>query len=76
MGLVAVDVGGTHARFAQAKINSDGTVELGDEWKAKVADHPDFGSAWREFLKSESRNRSGFGDNRYRGIGELAGIAR
>lgn len=54
MELVAVDVGGTHARFALAKVGGGGEVRLGAEWKTKVADHPDFVSAWREFAGQQT----------------------
>jgi glucokinase len=56
MELVAVDVGGTHARFAQAKVDPGGAVTLDAEWKTKVADHADFVSAWREFAGRRAGN--------------------
>ena len=46
--LVAVDVGGTHVRFALANV-ANGTIALGDSVTLETADHPDLESAWHAF---------------------------
>jgi glucokinase len=47
--LVAVDIGGTHARFALARIEEDGTVSLADPVTLKTADHTTLQSAWEAY---------------------------
>lgn len=49
MEIVAVDIGGTHARFAIARINADGTPELGEPETLHTADHASFQTAWQDF---------------------------
>jgi len=46
--LVAVDVGGTHARFALASVD-DGNIALQEPVTLETAAHPGPESAWREF---------------------------
>ncbi|MGZ3233734.1 MAG: glucokinase [Croceibacterium sp.] len=46
--LVAVDVGGTHARFALASIEN-GKISLDEPVTLETADHRGLDSAWREF---------------------------
>jgi glucokinase len=46
--LVAVDVGGTHVRFALANV-ARGTISLGTPVTLETADHPSLESAWHEF---------------------------
>jgi glucokinase len=46
--LVAVDVGGTHVRFAIASIG-DGRIALSEPVTLETADHPGLESAWRAF---------------------------
>jgi glucokinase len=46
--LVAVDVGGTHARFALASVEN-GTIALDEPVTLETADHPGLESAWRAF---------------------------
>ncbi|QGN55939.1 ROK family protein [Novosphingobium sp. Gsoil 351] len=47
--LVAVDIGGTHARFALAQV-ADGKVHrLGPETTLKTAEHASFQTAWEAF---------------------------
>jgi glucokinase len=43
------DVGGTHARFALAKVANGGVVSLGDPVVLKTANHASFELAWQEF---------------------------
>ena len=47
--LVAVDVGGTHARFAIAHIASDGSLTLDDPVTIQTSDHASFQTAWEDF---------------------------
>ncbi len=47
--IVAVDIGGTHARFAIASIAADGTIELGEPTTLHTADHASFQTAWEAY---------------------------
>ena len=47
--LVAVDIGGTHARFAIATIADDGTITLGEPETLHTKDHVSFQIAWENF---------------------------
>ena len=47
--LVAVDIGGTHARFAIATVEGGRVVSLSDETVMKAADHASFQTAWEAF---------------------------
>jgi glucokinase len=47
--LVAIDVGGTHARFALASVGGDGTISLGEPVTLKTSDHVSLQTAWEEF---------------------------
>ena len=49
MELVAVDIGGTHARFAIATIADDGTIILGEPETLNTDDHASFQTAWEDF---------------------------
>jgi len=49
MELVAVDIGGTHARFARAEVEAGRVVSLGEAVTLKTADHASFQLAWLEF---------------------------
>jgi glucokinase len=46
--LVALDVGGTHARFARARID-DGTIAVGEPVTLKTGDYASLQTAWEEF---------------------------
>jgi glucokinase len=48
-GLVTVDIGGTHARFAIATIATDGAISLSDPVTLRTADHASFQTAWEAF---------------------------
>lgn len=48
--LVAVDIGGTHARFALASIGQ-GRIALGEPTTFKTADHASFRTAWEAFAR-------------------------
>ena len=49
MKLVAVDIGGTHARFAQASIGEDGAITLGELETLHTQDHGSFQTAWEDY---------------------------
>jgi glucokinase len=53
--LVALDLGGTHARFALASIAADGSIALGETVTLTTADHADPESAWRAFERVSGR---------------------
>ncbi len=52
MNLVAVDLGGTHARFALAEAQGGRVVSLGEAVTIKTADHASFQTAWEAFGES------------------------
>ena len=47
--LVALDVGGTHARFALASIGDDGAITLGEPVTLNTDDYASLQTAWEEF---------------------------
>jgi glucokinase len=47
--IVAVDLGGTHARFAIAEVEGGRVVRLGGECTLKTADHASLQTAWEAF---------------------------
>ncbi|MBC7158465.1 MAG: glucokinase [Porphyrobacter sp.] len=47
--LVAVDIGGTHARFALASVAPDGTITLGEPVTLRTSDHASLTTAWEAF---------------------------
>ncbi|MBA3848028.1 MAG: glucokinase, partial [Planctomycetes bacterium] len=49
MELVAVDIGGTHARFALATVAADGMIVLDEAETLHTADHASFQTAWEDF---------------------------
>ncbi len=49
MEVVAVDIGGTHARFAVAEVAEGRVVSLSEPITQKVAEHPSLQLAWRAF---------------------------
>lgn len=49
MQLVTVDIGGTHARFALAKVQADGAIELGEPATLHTRDHASFQTAWEDY---------------------------
>jgi glucokinase len=49
--LVAIDIGGTHARFCLARVEADGPVLLTEPVTVQVADHASFESAWEHFAQ-------------------------
>jgi glucokinase len=51
--LVAVDIGGTHARFAIATIAEDGSISLDEPETLHTADHVSFQTAWEDYRVSK-----------------------
>ncbi|MEO5937689.1 MAG: glucokinase [Sphingomonas sp.] len=49
MEVVAVDIGGTHARFAIAEVAGGKVVSLGQEITQKTAEHASLQTAWQDF---------------------------
>lgn len=49
MQVVAVDIGGTHTRFAIARVANGRVVSLGDVSTQKTADHASLQTAWQAF---------------------------
>ncbi len=49
MKLVAVDIGGTHARFALAEVTEGRVASLGEAVTVNTADHASFQTAWEAF---------------------------
>jgi glucokinase len=47
--VVAVDIGGTHARFAIASIGADGAITLDEPETLHTADHASFQTAWEAY---------------------------
>jgi glucokinase len=47
--IVAVDIGGTHARFAIAEIENGRVVSMVEDCTLKTADHASFQTAWEEY---------------------------
>jgi glucokinase len=47
--VVAVDIGGTHARFALAEVARGRVVSLGEAVTLKTAEHASFQTAWEDF---------------------------
>lgn len=49
MEMVAVDIGGTHARFSIAEIHAGKVAALDEAVTLNTADHPNLAAAWRAF---------------------------
>jgi glucokinase len=49
MDIVAVDIGGTHARFALAQVGGGRVQTLGEPVTLKTAEYASFQTAWEEF---------------------------
>ena len=47
--VVAVDIGGTHARFACASVAGDGTIALDEPITLKTGEHASLQTAWEDF---------------------------
>lgn len=55
MEVVAVDIGGTHARFAIAEISGGRVTALGDPVTLKTAEHASLQTAWEAFADRAGR---------------------
>jgi glucokinase len=53
MRIVAVDLGGTHARFAVAELHADRRPTLGKSRKYRTAEHAGLAAAWTAFARDE-----------------------
>lgn len=53
MQLVAVDIGGTHARFAIATVADDGAITMGEPETLHTVDHASFQTAWEDFRERQ-----------------------
>lgn len=53
--VVAVDIGGTHARFAIAEVAKGQVLALGPETVLKTAEHASFQTAWEAFASHVGR---------------------
>lgn len=53
--IVAVDIGGTHARFALAELEGGRVVRLGPECTLKTAEHASLQTAWEAFGRTLDR---------------------
>ncbi|TFI58483.1 glucokinase [Sphingomonas parva] len=53
--IVAVDIGGTHARFALARTENGRVVHLDEEVTLKTAEHASLQTAWEEFGRRVGR---------------------
>lgn len=51
--LVAVDLGGTHARFALASVGADGAIALAEPVTLATRDFPGLAEAWRAFAQTQ-----------------------
>ena len=54
--LVAVDIGGTNARFAIATVNDDGSIDLGEVVTLGTKDYASLRTAWEAFAKKIGRD--------------------
>jgi glucokinase len=53
--IVAVDIGGTHARFAIAEVEGGRVISLGEPATLKTAEHASFQTAWEAFAALHGR---------------------
>jgi glucokinase len=53
MEVVAVDIGGTHARFAIADVGGGRVLSLGEPMTQKTAEHASLQTAWEAFAKAQ-----------------------
>jgi len=53
--LVTVDIGGTHARFALARVEADGRIALDEPVTLHTKDHASFQTAWEDFAQRSGR---------------------
>jgi glucokinase len=53
--IVAIDIGGTHARFALAEVGEGRVVEMGEVCTLKTAEHASLQTAWEAFAAAVGR---------------------
>ena len=53
MDVVAVDIGGTHARFAIAQVEGGRVISLGETTTLKTADHASLQTAWQAYASQQ-----------------------
>jgi glucokinase len=53
--IVAIDIGGTHARFALAEVDGGRVASLGEALTLKTAEHASLQTAWEEFAAQVGR---------------------
>ncbi len=53
MDIVAVDIGGTHARFSVATVAPEGGITLGEPETLHTEDHASFQTAWEDFRERQ-----------------------
>lgn len=53
--LVTVDIGGTHARFALARVAAGGAIALDEPVTLHTRDHASFQTAWEDFARQSGR---------------------
>jgi len=53
MDVVAVDIGGTHARFAIAQVEGGRVVSLGETTTLKTAEHASLQTAWQAYASQQ-----------------------
>jgi glucokinase len=57
--IVAIDIGGTHARFAFAEVEGRRVVRIGEAFTFRTAEHESLQSAWRAFAAAAGRRLPG-----------------
>lgn len=53
--VVALDIGGTHARFSLAEVKPEQVVSLGEAITLKTAEHASLQTAWEEYARQAGR---------------------
>jgi glucokinase len=53
--IVAVDIGGTHARFALAEVTGGRVLRLGEEFTLRTGEHDGLDAAWAAFAAAAGR---------------------
>lgn len=54
--IVAVDIGGTHARFALAEVSAGRVAMLGEACTLRTAEHASLQTAWEDFARTIGRD--------------------
>lgn len=53
--IIAVDMGGTHARFARCEVGARRVISLGEPATFRTAEHASFQTAWEAFARQQDR---------------------